>query len=343
MANIFLSGKCNLNCCYCFAEELVNKKNNEITFENFLKVLDFILQDGLTHFGLIGGEPTCHSEFEKICSFINQDPRIKDVILYTNGIFLDKFLNVIKNKKYDILINCNTPENLGINYVKLENNINLLSKYKEDKLCLGINLYSKNMDYSYIFELNKLIPNNHNIRFSIAIPNIHKEQTEDVFGKFLEVKPFLFKFLEDCLFNNIVPLNDCNSIPNCLLDNSERKILLKLNLLAKKYDVPSTISTAKTCDPVVDILPDLTAVRCFGISKCLRVPIFEFKNVKNLTTYFYNKFDIYSRLVFLKEECMDCKYHYLERCGICQTYKLKKISLIKEYVEKLSKNNNVSD
>ena len=33
MANIFLTRKCNLKCPYCFADEFVNKKNEEVTLE----------------------------------------------------------------------------------------------------------------------------------------------------------------------------------------------------------------------------------------------------------------------------------------------------------------------
>ena len=39
MANIFLTSKCNLACPYCFANEFVNKENEEITIEKMLEVI----------------------------------------------------------------------------------------------------------------------------------------------------------------------------------------------------------------------------------------------------------------------------------------------------------------
>ena len=54
MANIFLTRKCNLKCPYCFASEFVNKENEEVTLENFKKIVDFIKKNGTKRIGLIG-------------------------------------------------------------------------------------------------------------------------------------------------------------------------------------------------------------------------------------------------------------------------------------------------
>ncbi len=37
MANIMINEDCNLRCPYCFANEFVNKKTNNVTEENFIK------------------------------------------------------------------------------------------------------------------------------------------------------------------------------------------------------------------------------------------------------------------------------------------------------------------
>lgn len=66
MANIFLTRKCNLKCPYCFADEFVNQKNQDVTLENFKKILNFIKVDKTSKVGLIGGEPTLHPKFNEI-------------------------------------------------------------------------------------------------------------------------------------------------------------------------------------------------------------------------------------------------------------------------------------
>ena len=114
MANIMLTDVCNLHCPYCFANEFVNKSDTEISEEAFFKAVDFILGDGTHHsVGLIGGEPTTHSRFAQLLMGLIQDKRADAIILYTNGVLLDQFMELVTHKKVHMLINCNAPEDIG--------------------------------------------------------------------------------------------------------------------------------------------------------------------------------------------------------------------------------------
>ncbi len=335
MANIFLTKKCNLKCPYCFADEFVNKDKDEVTLENFNKILEFIKTSSDERVGLIGGEPTLHPNFAEFLNILKNDEKVKNVTIYTNGIELDKYISLLKDEKFSILVNCNPPSDLGdVFYSKLKANIELLKKEIPMQFVLGINLYSKDMDYSYIFDLLKMI-DHHYVRFSTALPNSYKEATVDVLKNFNDFKPFLFKFFNDCLENEIAPGNDCNSIPSCLLDVEDKKLLIKLKILADNYKVNNTIQTAHLCSPVIDILPDLTAVRCFGLSKHLKVSIDNFKSLDSLRKYFTNKIDLYANLSFLSEDCENCKVRCINKCGVCFTYKVSKMNKLKQMVEEL--------
>ncbi len=332
MANIFLTRKCNLKCPYCFADEFVNKENEEITVENFKKALDFIKTSESERVGLIGGEPTLHPKFKEFLDILNDDEAVKNYVIFTNGLEADKYINDLCSEKAFMLINCNPPSDLGSRFNNLKNNIKLLSEIKKTQYSLGINLYSDKMDYSYIFDLLKMI-GQHELRFSTALPNTSKENTDKPLDSFRMFKPFLFKFFKDCLDNEIVPHNDCNAIPNCLLSVEDKKVLLRLNLLAKKYEIQDTIRSGGTCSPVIDILPDLNAVRCFGLSTHLKVPIENFKSIENLRKYFYNKVDLYAKLAFEGQECEDCKSRLIDKCGLCFTYKIKKCEKMKKILQ----------
>ena len=134
MANIFLTKKCNLKCPYCFADEFVNKDNQEISIENFKKALNFIKTNPLERIGLIGGEPTIYSNFHEILQIINNDKEINQVIVYTNGIEIDKYIESLENEKFNLLINCNCEKDIGkTNFDKLKNNISILKKFKKNK------------------------------------------------------------------------------------------------------------------------------------------------------------------------------------------------------------------
>ncbi len=331
MANIFLTKKCNLSCSYCFADEFVNKSNEEFSFENFKKTVEFIKTDKNERIGLIGGEPTLYSHFREVLLFLNNDSSIKSYIIFTNGLEIDKYIDYINNKKAQILINCNSPIDIGIQYQKLKNNIELLNKKGIKNYGLGINLYSPELEYSYIFDLLK-ITNMHSLRFSLSLPNSDKEKTENVLEAFLEFKPYLMKFFEDCYTHEIVPYNDCNAIPSCLLTREDKKLLLQFKRISDRYKIMNTILSNGTCLPVIDIFPDMTAARCFGLAKCLRVPILDFGNFHNLKMYFFNKIDLYSRLSFVKKDCEDCASRLYDKCGLCYTYKLKQCKKLKNII-----------
>ena len=159
MANIMMTDVCNLHCPYCFANEFVNKNRNDITEENFDKAVDFILRDG-THksIGLIGGEPTTHPQFEHLLKKLILNKKVEEIILYTNGIMLDKYWNVICHPKVKMLINCNHPDDIGKkNFQKLCDNIDYLifERMLQDNITLGINLYCSDFKYEYIIDLLK--------------------------------------------------------------------------------------------------------------------------------------------------------------------------------------------
>lgn len=324
MANIFLTRKCNLKCPYCFASEFVNRENEEISLENFVLALNFIKTGNNEPVGLIGGEPTLHSKFREILEIVANDYEIKYVTLFTNGIEIDKYVDIIKNDKFYLLVNCNSPNDIGQhNYEKLKKNIVYLSKIMKDRLKLGINIYSPEMNYKYIFDLLKLT-NSHFLRFSTAIPNEIKEETKDILDSFIQMKEILFSFFQDCYDNEIIPGNDCNSFPDCIYTKEEKLLLVKLAKLANELNIyQDPIRSCRKCEPVIDILTDLQAVRCFGLSKYLKMPIKNYKNIDELKSYFYNQIDMFVNNIYVSNDCKDCKTKQINKCGICLTYKIK--------------------
>ena len=156
MPNIMLTYNCNLNCPYCFANELVKSSNANITLENYVLALDFIRKTIGNTLGLIGGEPLLHPEFSQMLEIACSASEISKVVVFTNGILLDRYADIFKSTKTHVLINCNSPEDIGVNnFNMLRSNIRYLSKDKgiRERLRLGVNLYSTTKDYSYIFEL----------------------------------------------------------------------------------------------------------------------------------------------------------------------------------------------
>jgi MoaA/NifB/PqqE/SkfB family radical SAM enzyme len=100
--SIDLSNRCNLNCPYCYVEDKDSnrkiKKNDELTFEEIINLIDDLADCGAKTINIVGaGEPTIDPDFEEIIEYIFKK-KIKTV-LFTNGIrisneqYLAKFLS----------------------------------------------------------------------------------------------------------------------------------------------------------------------------------------------------------------------------------------------------------
>ena len=66
--------------------------------------------------------------------------------------------------------------------------------------------------------------------------------------------------------------------------------------------------------PAVDILPDLNAIRCFGMSDFMKVPIKDFRCVDDLIRFFENEIDSNAYKIAAYEECRDCYARKTRRC-----------------------------
>lgn len=314
MANIAITESCNLNCKYCFANEYVNKHKNDITIENFITAKEFILSS--TEFngriGIIGGEPTVHPEFDKILKDLEQDERVKSVTIFTNGIKLEEFLPIVTKSKFKFLINLNSPLDIGIrNYDRTLANIdNLIEVGKQNDLTLGLNIYKPDLDYSFYLEAleSRMLKTS---RLSITVPN--GEQAVGL-ERHIAFKNILYNIIVELMFRGVRFLIDCNKPPKCIFteEEIEKLILIGACDLRKPHGIDLSMCS---CNPVIDILPDLTAIRCFGLSRVSKVKISDFSTINDLREYYQKTFD--EKLVSfpLKEECVDCQLFREQKCN----------------------------
>lgn len=315
MPNIMLTYRCNLHCPYCFANEFVNKDKTDITIRNFLKAVSFITRDGTSNIGLIGGEPTLHPGFGEIMDLLIADSRLKGITLYTNGLLLDRYIPQVTNPKVRILVNCNSPANIGEEaFARVRRNLDelYLRHDMKNRLKLGLNLYRDDMDYSFIMELLQRY-GLERLRISVAVPDFSAIGEVDVLEYFKKKKPFLMRFFRDMDSIHVLPHYDCNHPPCCIWTEEEREWL---RAYAARYpDSNGNLAASDAvCVPAIDILPNLQAVRCFGMSDFLKVRIGEFRCVDDLRRCFMNRIDFAAARLTADEACRDC---YCGKTGYC--------------------------
>lgn len=327
MPNIMLTYRCNLNCSYCFANEFVNKDKTNMLLEDFDKAVSFFTKSGPTHLGLIGGEPTLHPDFKLILEKLIDNNLVSSVTIYTNGILLDKYINQITHPKFRVLVNCNSSDNIGRNnYDLIRKNLDLLffDHYMKDRVNLGLNLYSDKMNYDFILDLLKRY-DLHRVRISTTVPDFAEVSNVNVLDYFKSKKTFLLKLFKDLDNIQVLPYYDCNKPPYCIWSDEEK---MWIENFVAKYGVKESdlVGHCSKCFPVIDILPNLQAVRCFGMSDFCKVDISEFQDFTELASYFLNVVDADSYKISADNECRGCKQSKIRKCMAgCLGFKSSKI------------------
>ena len=341
MANIMLTDSCNLRCPYCFANEFVGTSGNEITKSAFSEAAEFILGDGSEDVvGIIGGEPTLHPDFDELMRKLILDKRVKGILLFTNGYFLNEHWDVCAHAKTHILINCNSPKDIGeAAYKQLCENLRVLitEKLCRESVTLGKNMYKPDFDHEYLIDL--LVKYGFDrVRVSITVPNTDNERNTDAHDFFLQMKPSVFGFFRKLLKKGIVPNFDCNKLPSCLITEEEyrefKEILDTDTILAESVKKSNLSTKAVTCSPVIDIRQDLTAVRCFGLSGWTKQNIRDFKCITDLKNHYIRSIDAFAYNTSYSGKCDDCYDRKVLRCnGGCLAFKGKAIRDFMEMTE----------
>jgi len=339
MANIMVNETCNLKCPYCFAEEFVNKELKEMSLEDFRTALNFVLSDkDDRQVGIIGGEPLLYSNIDTAMRMALSDSRSEHVMIYTNAVELDRLdPEILLAKKFRMLVNCNSPEDMGEKaFEKMCNNLwwfqNELAG--EGRFRLSVNLYKPDFDYSYIIPLVQTFGFDI-IRLSISVPQKGSLGDKSPLDYFRDMKMVAMRFVVDMLRNGVLTGFDCNFLPACILTEEEFDSLMKTKDVIygeynRKYSETfwqrAIVCEMHNCSPVIDILPDLKAIRCFGLSEHTKQDIKDFPNIEALREFYVNTVDRPALECSGAEDCKDCFSRELGDCsGGCLLFKADKL------------------
>ncbi len=331
MHSIMLTNKCNNNCIYCFAKNAYNYCSDFISMKNFIYALDFIA-NSFNSVGIIGGEPTLHPNFREILELIIKDTRIKSSVIYTNAYKIADFLDLINNEKFTLLINCNSPSDIGREgYNNFRNNVIECSrKLSDSRFRLGFNLYKPNQNYSFLINLLQETKQK-NLRFAISVPSFLNEESIDIIDFHKQIKKTMLEIFEHLQAINVTPHFDCNAFPNCLLNENDKLFFKQIQEKAKQNGIKTElINNKQICTPQLVIKPDLSVIRCFASADYQKVNIKEFKNAIDLYQHFYLNLDVFQNITFHRKECINCKYKLIN-CNVCPGYNTKKTDRIRQY------------
>lgn len=289
---IAINNNCNSNCPYCFAGKMGIDNATNISLENIRKIFDWMVLNQDRILIILGGEPTLHPQFAEIMELANlyQAEHSWDILILTNGILLEKYLDVF-SKNTTFLINVNSPETLkGLEtYNKMRKSLRALyqkRKFLQEKnlkFTLGCNLCKEITDYQFFWDIVDEL-NCNNVRVSVASPQ-NNEYINDRDSYFNLMKPVFLNFIFECCKRKVIANTDCSLIPPCYFSGEEMHFVL--NAISKVYDVSGFF-----CSMIYQVLPDMTISSCFGNKdfEKNKSKLDDFINKKQLDQHFYNMF-----------------------------------------------------
>ncbi len=90
---ISVTDRCNLRCTYCMPECGVEMMSHDkvVRFEEIVEVVKAAVSIGISKFRITGGEPLVRKGIVTLVRMIRKEPGVKELVMTTNGILLDKF------------------------------------------------------------------------------------------------------------------------------------------------------------------------------------------------------------------------------------------------------------
>ena len=93
--NLLVTKFCNLSCFYCYAEDILNKKDvEEFSLESLKDIIDQAYDAGCRWINILGGEPLLRNDIEELIDYIHQKGMF--IEMTTNGYFIKKRISALK-------------------------------------------------------------------------------------------------------------------------------------------------------------------------------------------------------------------------------------------------------
>lgn len=93
IANILILNRCNLKCFYCYPD-VFNRNIEDMSLENFKKIIDILHSKGTKLVFLLGGEPLLRDDLSQFVDYVTKKGMFCEVV--TNGYFVRQRLGALK-------------------------------------------------------------------------------------------------------------------------------------------------------------------------------------------------------------------------------------------------------
>jgi MoaA/NifB/PqqE/SkfB family radical SAM enzyme len=313
MYNLFLLGRCNLRCSYCFAEgyrtDLTGRKGENggaggvMRLETYARILDFLKKSGVPIVSLIGGEPTLHPEFIPFINLALQ--KGLTVSVKTNAFWGEKVAEEILRLPADgihYLLNINSPQALGARrWQRVAENARRMRGRNVD---FQFNVYGPDFSWDGFLDLAKAVRPN---RIVWSLSNMVKGEGNGSPAGPLAVREQYSKRILAFLVaagEAGIPTVGVHGVTPCMFFEEDYQTLLAYG---------GTLESI--CRPVFDILPDRSVLYCFPMSEHLEGKRLEdFQYMQDMNLAFLKETAFRRSDGFPLDDCFECSFSCALAC-----------------------------
>jgi len=250
MINLFVTYRCNLACPYCFARSFARSKPGDLSREDFLELLDWMVRAGLDAAGFLGGEPTLHPDLAWMTARA-AEAGVRPVV-FTNGTCGPELARELAASAANFVVNYNDPSLLTSRQQEaLHATLDVL-KAAGARITFSKNFSEGASEYAYLLEGVRRY-GVRAVRYDISRPDV--EHANDHFreGETASLSGRIVAFVRACQKLGVRTGLDCCAR---LCDFSEEDRL---------YLEKASMKFRGVCHPSVDVHPDLSASYCLPL------------------------------------------------------------------------------
>lgn len=313
MTNLMLTSRCNLNCDFCFAVDIMSgttKAGSEVSFETFQKYIDHLDRSGLEQVRLLGGEPTLHPEFTRFLDHARS--RGKTVLIFSNGLIpaaVLKALEEIPSRECTVLVNLASGDGLPSVRKRQEDVLIRLGQ----RACSGYTISRHaHLQFPQLLDIIDRTGSQRCLRIAMAQPS----GSSNVFiqpKQYRQVAQQVMALVVEAGRREVRVEFDCGFV-RCMFSNDDLSVLQENN-----------VSVAWHCGPVWDIAPDAVAFPCFALAGRMQVHDGLQHGLDELQRLFNADMSVL-RIAGVYPECSSCELRVTEKCsGGCLAATLKRL------------------
>ena len=93
-----ITNQCNLNCTTCYNRSGLNTERLEVSVEKLRESINILSLYGLKRVLISGGEPTLHSDFDRVLEFVNEYLSLSFGIVTNGTVYNQKLIDMLNTK-----------------------------------------------------------------------------------------------------------------------------------------------------------------------------------------------------------------------------------------------------